>query len=97
MACELAGSILGIAMNAAPIPYLATSFSILTALHASVQHVRGIRAQMNALVVSVDELFSDLNIKLQGMEHLDGSIEILLQNFNRFQSVLLSKRAMLTY
>lgn len=85
MAAPLVGCILGIAANVAPIPYLATSFTILTALHASIQHVRGIKTQMTALATSVEELLLDLNLRLQGMNHIDESILNVLKKFNRFE------------
>jgi hypothetical protein len=79
---QAAGNILEIVAKLAPIPYLDTSFSILSALCTSIKHVRGIRAQMTALATTVAELLYHLNIKLQGMDHLDESIQVALHDFN---------------
>jgi hypothetical protein len=84
VAAHLVGTLINIGLKVVPIPYLDTSFSILTTLYTSIQHVRGIKAQMIALATSIEQLLCHLNVELHGMDHLDKSIEILLEDFTRF-------------
>ncbi|KAF5312870.1 hypothetical protein D9619_002382 [Psilocybe cf. subviscida] len=82
LAARAAGNILDITVALAPIPYLDISLSIFKVLYGSIQHVRGIRAQMKALATTAADLLYNLHIKLQGMQHLDESIQRALHDFN---------------
>ncbi|KAF5313298.1 hypothetical protein D9619_002414 [Psilocybe cf. subviscida] len=86
MAAHSVGNILEIVAKTAPGPYLDTSFAIFKVLYASIRQIRGVRAQMTALVTSAAELLYLLNDKLQGMQHLDESIQIALHDFNSLLS-----------